>query len=312
MPRDRKFATNAERQRAYRERKQRRKRNGLALQITLDQPATMTRPPVRYFGGKWRIAPWIIQHFPPHITYCEPFCGGASVLFRKAPSRFEVINDLNGDVVNFFDMLRARPDDLIHAIELTPYARSEYLRAYDRDGDSLERARRFYIRSRQSFGSGEGKNRTGWRYQANNRRGTSVVGEWDKTDHLWEAARRLKTVQIECDDALQVIERFDTPQTLFYVDPPYLFETRSSKEHRYTHELTAAEHCQLAYVLKAVQGMVVLSGYDSDLYHDLYPDWHQVSKDTRTNANHEATEYLWLSPSARSLNRLPLFEKRKD
>jgi DNA adenine methylase len=310
MPRERKYDSNAERQRAYRQRSRRRKRNGEALQNTLDQPLQITRPPVRYYGGKWRIAPWIIQYFPPHVTYCEPFCGGASVLFRKEPSKYEVINDLNKDVVNFFDVLRSRPDDLIRAIELTPYSRAEYIRAYDREGDSVERARRFYIRSRQSFGSGEGTYRTGWRYQANDRRGTSVVGEWNQTAHLLEAARRLKVVQIECDDAFNVIERFDTPQTLFYVDPPYLFETRHSDEHRYACELTDAEHYQLAHSLKTVQGMVILSGYDSDLYNALFPDWRKVSKDTRTNANHEATEYLWLSPKANSLQRLPLFEAR--
>lgn len=308
MPRERKFTSNAERQRAYRQRSRRRNRNVLALQNTLDQPVNISRPPVRYYGGKWRIAPWIIQYFPPHITYCEPFAGGASVLFRKEPSKFEVINDLNNDVVNFFDVLRSRPDDLIRAIELTPYSRSEYVRAYDRDGDCIERARRFYVRSRQSYGSGEGEYRTGWRYQANDRRGSSVVNEWNQPEHLWEAARRLKVVQIECDDALKVIERFDTPQTLFYVDPPYLFKTRYSDEHRYANEMTTAEHCQLAHVLRAVQGMVILSGYESDLYNDLYPDWSKVSKDTRTNANHEATEYLWLSPDACSLHRLPLFE----
>lgn len=265
------------------------------------------RPPVRYYGGKWRIASWIMSYFPKHITYCEPFAGGAGVLFQKEPSKFEIINDLNGDVVNFFDVLRSSPEALIRAIELTPFSREEHRRAYIREGDSLELARRFYVRSRQSFGSGEGKWNTGWRFQANDRRHSSSLDEWNHTDELWAAAARLKMVQIECDDAMNVIPRFDTPQTLFYVDPPYLFDTRYSDEPRYAHEMTNDQHTHLAELLQTVQGMVIVSGYKSELYKDLYRDWQVVSKHTRTNGNNPATEYLWLSPKATALDYLPLF-----
>jgi len=297
---------NARKQKRYRERAARQKRNGQALRIPAKK-LKLTSPPVRYFGGKWRIASWIIEQFPPHTTYVEPFCGGASILFRKTPSKVEVINDLNHDIVTFFDVLRSNPDDLIHAIQMTPYAREEHKRAHLPADDPIERARRFYVRSRQSFGSGEGQYNTGWRFQADDRRGTSCVGEWNNTDNLWLAAERLKAVQIESDDALSCIRRFDHPDTLFYVDPPYLFETRHSNEHRYAHELTDQQHIELAELLNSVQGMVLLSGYGSDLYQDLFQDWRCIQKDTRTNANHEATEYLWISPRADDLSRLPLF-----
>lgn len=308
MPRPRKHESGAAKQAAYREREARKLRNESALQNSDKSPVKISRPPVRYYGGKWRIASWIMQYFPPHIAYVEPFCGAANILFQKLPSKFEVINDLNAEVVNFFDVLRSRPEDLIRALQLTPFSREEHRRAHDRTGTSLERARKFYVRSRQSFGSGEGEYNTGWRYQANERRGTSTIDEWNNTEHLWDAARRLKQVQIECDDALRVIPRFDTPETLFYVDPPYLFETRYSDEERYAHEMTNQDHRKLAEVLHRVQGKVILSGYASELYRELYPDWTVKMKSTRTNGNRPAEEYLWLSPNACQVSDLPLFK----
>jgi DNA adenine methylase len=302
---------NALKQRKYRERSGRRKRNTSAL-LTEGNELNLTSPPVRYYGGKWRIANWILEQFPPHTTYVEPFCGAANILFRKHPSRVEVINDLNSNIVTFFDVLRSRPSDLIQAIQLTPYSRQEHRRAHELVPDnhpdrSLEIARRFYVRSRQSFGSGEGEYSTGWRYERDDKRGSSVIDEWNSTRNLWLAAERLKSVQIESDDAIRTIERFDTMDTLFYIDPPYLFETRYSDEHHYAHEMSNADHRQLASVLRAVEGMVLISGYKSDLYDELYGEWRCIQKDTRTNGNNEATEYLWISPKADDLNRLPLF-----
>jgi DNA adenine methylase len=303
---------DAQKQANYRQRQNRAKRNGLALHFNSDTP-TLSGPPVRYFGGKWKIGDWIIEKFPPHCTYVEPFCGAANILFKKHPSRMEIINDLNSNIITFFDMLRSRPDDLLRAIDLTPYSREEHKRAHEEvplqhKDRELEVARRFYIRSRQSFGSGEGEYSTGWRYQKTDTRGgASVTAEWNRFDHLRAAAQRLKAVQIECDNALKCIERFDTPETLFYVDPPYLFETRYSNEERYAHEMTNQDHRQLAALLRNVEGMVLISGYKSALYDELYGDWRCISKSTTTNGNNEAEEYLWISPRADDVNRLPLF-----
>jgi DNA adenine methylase len=304
---------SATKQMKHRQKVARANRNETALQLNAKK-LKISSPPIRYFGGKWRIASWIMQQFPPHTTYVEPFCGGASILFRKQPSKIEVVNDLNSDIINFFDVLRSYPEKLLQAIQLTPYSREEHRRAHlpAPETDIVERARRFYIRSRQSFGSGEGEYSTGWRYQANTKRGTSCIDEWNSIEHLWNAAERLKAVQIECDDALKCIGRFDTPDTLYYVDPPYLFETRHSDEHRYAHELTNQQHIELADVLKAVQGMVLISGYESPLYDELYAGWRRVEKHTRTNGGHDAMEYLWISPKADDLNRLPLFQMVGD
>lgn len=267
-------------------------------------------PPLRYTGSKWQIADWIISAFPPHRCYVEPYCGSAALFFRKYPSQIEVLNDLSGDVVNFFEVLRTRTDELVRAIELTPYARAEYELSYQRNEDPLERARRFYVTTRQAFGGYAGQ-KTGWRTQRNWNRGTSITSEWRRLTGLLAAAERLKDAQIECNDALQVIRRFDTPDTLFYIDPPYVLSSRANGRgrKRYAFEMSDDDHRQLAAVLHEVEGLVLLSGYNSDLYRELYAGWGCVSKTNTTNGNGTATEYLWLSPRCSELGELPLFRQ---
>lgn len=266
-------------------------------------------PPLRWTGGKWKLADWLISHFPPHELYCEPYCGGAAVFFRKYPSKIEVLNDVDGGVVNFFTVLRTRTDELVRAVELTPYSREEYELSYQPCDDPLEWARRFYVCSRQSFGAYAGR-RTGWRTQKNWNRGTSITREWRRLEGLLMAAERLKDAAIESDDALKVIERYDIEHALFYVDPPYVLSSRSQgeKRKRYGHELTDDDHRDLAAVLHQLKGAVLLSGYKSDLYTELYPDWQVVSKTMTTNGNGSALESLWISPKAADLQRWPLFE----
>ena len=152
----------------------------------------LTRPALRYFGGKWRLAPWIIEHFPPHGCYVEPFCGAASVFLRKAPAEFEVINDVDGDVVNFFQVLRDETDSLIHAVFVTPYSRAEYKLAWEPAEDSLERARRYYVRNQQGWSGGKSSRPSAWRYQHSNNRGKSVIKDWNDIDRLSAIVWRLK------------------------------------------------------------------------------------------------------------------------
>lgn len=264
-------------------------------------------PPIRYFGAKWQLAEWIIDQFPPHDLYVEPYCGGASVFFRKQPAAIEVLNDLNGDLVHFFDVLRTRTDEFVRAIELTPVSLAEYERSWEPTNDPLERARRFYIRSWQAFGSGGIKGKTGWRRQLSSNRGSSVTHDWARISGLWLGAMRLKQALLDRDNALAIIKRYDGPKTLFYVDPPYLLSARARSTNRYSHEMDEAAHRELASVLRAVSGAVILSGYDSALYRELYADWRCVSKTNTTNGNSRAVEYLWISPNADDLRRLPLF-----
>jgi DNA adenine methylase len=252
------------------------------------------RPALRYYGAKFRLFSWIIGYFSQHYCYVEPFGGSAAVLLQKSPSPLEVYNDLDGNVVNFFRMLRDRPEELIRAIELTPYARDEYRLSRQPTDDDLERARRFYVYLWQSVGATP-KGNSGWRFQHSDN-GYSVAKHFAKTDHLWQIVGRLKQVQIENDDAIKVVERFDTPETLFYCDPPYLPETRE-RNGRYREETTAEYHCQLAGVLNGIQGKAIISGYPSQLYNELYAGWRRVEKSTTTNGK-AATECLWISPQA--------------
>lgn len=276
----------------------------------------ITRPAIRYHGGKFALSNWIISHFPGHVSYCEPYCGGANVLLRKPRSLIETINDKDDEVINFFDVLLGQTDDLIHRIGYTPYSRRIWERAWQNCGETpVQRALDFYIRSWMTFGSGQRKNRSGWRYMRRNSANIPAT-DWTKTDHLWQIANRLRGVQIECDDALAVIRRYDTPNTLFYVDPPYLPETRYDQDGDYRHELSLDDHRILALALNEVQGMVILSGCPSSLYEDLYAGWRCIKKAVYNNgksqnAKHKApkTECLWLSPNTKpeqlELWRLP-------
>jgi len=263
------------------------------------------RPLLRYYGGKWRLGPWICDHLPPHGCYVEPFAGAASVLLQKAPVPSEVLNDLDRELVSFFRVLRRRTAELVRAIELTPFARAEYEAARDRgdlwESDELEAARRLYVCCWQAFHAGLRPNKSGWRHCKGTSRKTTAAHEFADVEHLWAIVARLRTVQLECSPALEVIARFDTPHTCFYVDPPYPKTTRSHRWGRdaYKHELgTAEEHEELAETLHRVRGMVVLSGYRSELYDRLYADWARADKRTQTLRGGGATESLWLSPSA--------------
>lgn len=309
MGRPKKHDSPAAKQSAYRQRKK-QKRN--TQNVTKSK---ITNPALRYHGGKFRIAPWIIKHFPEHTCYVEPFCGAANVLLRKPASNFEVMNDLNSDVVNFFEMLRRRTDELIRAIELTPFSREVQTRAYEPTGDPLEKALRLYIRCWQGFGPSEGGTNPGWRYQVDDSRGGSrLVDEWSRLDHLWFIAARLKTVMIENDDALKVIQRFDTSTTLFYIDPPYPAETRGNRwaGQAYAYEMDTEKHRELAATLHNIKGMAAISGYRCDLYEELYPDWRRLDKSVTTNGNGQAVESLWLSPRCTAIEELPLFRNMES
>ena len=257
-------------------------------------------PALRYFGGKWRLAPWIISYFPPHIAYVEPFGGGASVLLRKTPSYNEIYNDIDSEVVNFFKVLRERPEELIRAIELTPYSREEQRLSFEECSDSLERARRLYVRCWQTHGGGRTQWSSGWRYDISDRRGSRMVDDWARVDHLWRVVERLKKVQIEHDDALNVITRFDSKDTLFFLDPPYLPDTRSKRwrDKSYQFEMNDEQHTELVTMLTGLQGMVVLCGYPSSLYDALLSGWEMYQTRTQVNFHHEVMDCIWLNPAA--------------
>jgi len=255
----------------------------------------ITSPPLQYTGSKWRLAPWIISYLPKHRCYVEPYCGAAAVFFRKPPSYLEVLNDLNGEVVNFFDVLRDHTDELLRAIDLTPWARAELERALTPSDDPIERARRLYIRSYQSYTAGEAEKSRGWATAVNESR---RLRRWPILTHLYECAKRLKLAQIDSDTALNIIERFDDAETLLYCDPPYVTETRTAID--YPLEMTDNDHIALSEALHSIKGMALISGYDSALYRELYADWTCVTKEARTVNNVRRIEHLWVNEAAQS------------
>lgn len=265
-----------------------------------------SRPIMRYYGGKWRLAPWIISHFPQHRVYVEPWGGAASVLMRKPrTAHTEVYNDLQDEIVNVFRILRdpASAAELQRLLQLTPFARSEQDLAYEYCEDRVERARRTIVRAFQGFGSAgtQAKGEKGWRrtgFRANAMRSNaSPSNDWAAyPEQIPRFVERLSGVLIEQWPALELIPRFDRVDTLFYCDPPYVPESRATG-HVYGVEMTAEDHRRCAEVLHSVKGMVVLSGYPSALYDDLYADWERVEIDARAIQNLPRTEVLWLSPA---------------
>ncbi len=268
---------------------------------------SVSAPPLQYHGAKWTIAPFIIEHFPTHRAYCEPFGGSACVLLSKKPSTIEIYNDLYLDVVNFFRVLREQPNKLVRAIQLTPNARREYLRAYDAlksplaesasAATRLERARVFYVSTQQSF-CGMRKWDSAWRTSKVSR--TNVL-RWLRVEHLYEIADRLRPVQIECRDVFDIFDKYDSPETLFYLDPPYLKSTRSRKAGLYVVEAgDDAFHRELAARVHELRGMALVSGYPSALYDELYADFHVARTRSRDRMNIWREECLWISPRTRA------------
>lgn len=269
-----------------------------------------TRPPFPYYGAKARIAPWIVGLMPrEHRVYVEPFAGSAAVLFaRQRPAPHEVLNDLDGNVTTFFRVLRDREEALIRALTLTPYSRQEYRAAalVGEDLDDVERARRFFVRTTQSFnaaGAANGK-RASW--SNGMRRGSSqALTVADLVDRLYAAAERLRRVVIENRPAVDVIRAYDTADAVLYCDPPYLDSTRSGLTRScggdYAHDTnTEADHRALAEVLTSAKATVLLSGYDSPLYQDLYRGWWRatitVQRPTSNRRGHtgpSAIEVIW-------------------
>jgi DNA adenine methylase len=269
-------------------------------------------PPTNYYGGKTRLASWIAGLLPAHRTCLEPFAGSGAVLFAKSPSPTEILNDLDGAVVNFFTVLRTRPTELAWALTLTPYARAEYEQlaaGYDNpDLDEVERARRWFIRVNQSISHLAGRGRpSGWA-AAYNTNGADHAHKFAAlTDRLQACAQRLRRVHLEQRPAAEVIAKYAKPaaEAVIYCDPPYLACTRTAQTKRagldYTVECASeAEHRTLAEVLHPTPAAVLLSGYPSRLYEELYAGWWRLERtvqrptsNTSGGRGAAATEVLW-------------------
>lgn len=270
-----------------------------------------TRPILRYHGGKWKIAPWIISHFPQHGVYVEPFGGAASVLLRKPRSYSEVYNDLDRTVVNVFRVLRD-PNTaaaLQRSLEMTPFSREEYEASYEQSDDPVEQARRMIFRSVAGVGTDSVMTRRGFRNSTKrNDQHISVAYEWQSfPQQVRIFTERLRGVIIENRNYSEVIQQHDGVDTLFYVDPPYTHGSRTGSAF-YSHELTDDQHRDLASLLHSVQGMVIVSGYRSSLYDELYSDWRLESHEAFAHGALRRIECIWLSPRARIQQREFIFQ----
>ena len=260
----------------------------------------MDRPVLRYFGGKFLLAPWIISHMPKHRVYVEPFGGAASVLMQKPRSYAEVYNDLDDRIVNVFRVLQ-NPETcnrLEGLLRITPFARREFELASEISEEPIEDARRTIIRSFMGFGAdsvSDPSRSTGFRSNSN-RSGTTPAHDWvNYSLVVGDFCLRLAGVVIENSPASGLMDKMDGPETLFYVDPPYVHDTRNRKN-SYRFEMTDAEHAVLLAQLQTLKGMVILSGYRSPLYDEV--GWTRIDRKSFADGGGERIESLWLNPAA--------------
>ena len=260
-----------------------------------------------WYGGKFSHLDWLLPLLPKATHYCEPFGGSAAVLLNREPSPIETYNDIDGEVVNFFRVLRDQKDALTEAIGLTPFSREEFERAISEPTEGLsdlERARRFYVRARQvRTGLAQTASTGRWAHcRLTSRAGMAgAVSRWlGSVEDLPEIAQRLLRVQIENDTAINVIKRYDNEETLFYCDPPYPHSSRGDNN-AYRYEMADYEHRKLARVLKDVKGKVALSGYHCDLLDDLYRDWKAIEAPVKKihSVKTERVEVLWVDYDVR-------------
>ena len=256
-----------------------------------------------WYGGKFSHLDWLSPLLPQCHHYCEPFAGSGAVLLNRSPSAVETYNDIDGDVVNFFRVLRDRHEDLVRGIALTPFSREEYHLAIEGSEEGIsdvERARRFYIRARQTrTGLAQTASLGRWaNCKETSRAGMSgVVSRWlGGVEALDDIAHRLLRVQIENRPAVDVLRLYDSPTTLFYCDPPYLHATRGDSK-AYGFEMDEDEHRKFADAANSCKGNVAVSGYDHQLMFEFFPSkrWVKTLGVDKTNHSTKSTrqEVLW-------------------
>ena len=247
---------------------------------------------LNYPGAKWGLASKIVSIMPRHRSYLEPYFGSGAVLFNKLPSAIETVNDIDGDIVNFFKVLREKTKELIDAISLTPYSREVFDDAHENRGTTeFDRAYRFAIRSKMGHGF-KTYQKTGFKIDVYARERSYCVDCWNKMPFmLAEAAMRLKTVQIEKRPALDLIKRFNHDNVLIYCDPPYLLNTRGGKQYKY--EMNEQDHQDLLAALCDHKGYVILSGYPSEMYDRELRGWHKILEKSYNQNADQRTEVLW-------------------
>ena len=256
-----------------------------------------------WYGGKYSHLDFILPHLPTDCKhFCDVFGGSAAILINREPVPVETYNDLDSELVNFFRILRNHPAELTRAVSLTPFSREELVLACTPSEGlpDLERARRFYVRARQTrTGLAQTSSEGRWAHCVLTSRAgmAGAVSRWlGSAEFLPEIAQRLLRVQIENAPAVDVVRRYDTDDTVFYVDPPYVHETRGDAN-AYAFEMDDRAHEELAGVLNGARGHVVLSGYRNPLYDRLYDRWRRVDAPEKTchSVRSKRQESLWIN-----------------
>lgn len=264
----------------------------------------MKKPLLKYFGSKWRLAPLIVENMPPHELYVEPFVGSGAVLFRKPRSKKELINDLDGDMVNLFLVIQ-NPDTCAQLVKLckrTPYSREIYNEVQEmaarkiQHTDHVTRALMTVVRSMMAVHPDALHTPTvgfSSRIHMHPTSGAWRPREWMNYPRVLASIRqRLQGVLIEQKDALEVIKDQDREDTCFYCDPPYMPEVRQAGEYR--EEMSEADHVKLLECLKNVRGRVILSGYSCPLYEEALSGWKRVTKREQAAMGRKTEEVLWI------------------
>lgn len=271
---------------------------------------------IRYPGSKWSIADWIISHFPEgyeKMVYLEPFCGSGAVFFNKKPGAVETVNDLDSDIVNLFRVLREQPDELKWVLEFTPYSREEYDLSFEPCDDPVEKARRYMVKTTQAIGAKlAGSSKCGWRNHKQTKIGGTACKWGGITKTIDTAAARLRgdtthLVQIEHMDALRLIERYNSPDVLMYLDPPYVRAVRRSGA-LYAHEMDTAGQVELLEIITKSRAKIIISGYESNLYNTALAGWHKDSTMSQITSTEMATEVIWMNYEP-PMQQLPILEE---
>lgn len=260
---------------------------------------------MKYPGAKWSIADWIIDFFPKHHSYLEPFFGSGAVLFQKLRSNIETINDLDGNVTNLFEQIKKDPERLAHEIYFTPYARQIYEEAFAAEPkDSLGRAVNFFIRLNMGHGFRTNGEKVGWKNDIQGRERAYAAKDWTELpDRIIKAAERLRGVQIENRPAIELLTRFNHKNVLVYLDPPYMPQVRHGKQYK-CEMYDKNSHAELLEAAKSHKGPLLISGYETELYNDMLKGWHREETTCYSQVGSKKKEVLWMNfePGGHQLN----------
>lgn len=282
------------------------------------------KSPFGYYGAKQRIARHIVKMLPPHNAWVEGFCGSAAITLARPPAPIEIINDLDNQIINLFRQLRNKPEELIKAIELTPYSRAEFQAArYDEPSlDPIERARRFIVETMMTVNSTVGNKNSGFSFSHSYSRGhkEARVNRWcNLPSRLEKVVERLRGVRVENRDARELIQMFSNrPATLMYLDPPYF----TKRSHGYVIDANDEKfHTNLLKICNKAKCMILISAYKSDLYNQVLnkKKWTKkeiltTTRDTR-GVDHSRTEVLWMNDQfmkAKRKNKIPIRLTKKE